>query len=149
MADQQIEIVRTFPFPVDVLYAAWTDPELLEAWLAETAEVDSRVGGAFRLISTGDEEMPGDHICSGVYQVMEPNKRIVQSWIYTGSMAPEPLETQIAVSFRALGEGQSELQFRESGEMLTDPEENALAIEAWEGAFDELEAAIEDIYATE
>lgn len=149
MADQQIEIVRAFPFPVDVLYAAWTDPELLEAWLAEEAEVDSRVGGSFRFISSGDEEMPGDHICSGVYQVLEQNKRIVQSWIYTGSMAPEPLETQISITFRALGADASELSFRESGEMLTDPEENALAVEAWEGAFDELAEAIEEIYATE
>lgn len=149
VSEQQIEIVRTFEFPVDVLFAAFTDGELLEAWLAEEAEVDPRVGGHFRFVSTGDDEMPGDHICSGVYQVFEPAQRIVQSWVYEGSMTAERLETQISIDFRAIDAGTSELTFREAGALLVDPEENALAVAAWENAFDNLEEAVDELYAAD
>jgi len=149
VAEQQIEIVRRFEFPVEVLFAAFTDQELIEAWLAETVEIDPRVGGKFRFVSSGSEEMPGDHTCSGVYQVFEPNQRLVQTWIYEGSMTTERLETQISVEFRARDAGSSEITFREAGEILDDPEENALAIAAWENAFDGLDEAVEDLYAAE
>jgi uncharacterized protein YndB with AHSA1/START domain len=149
VAEQQIEIVREFDFPVDVLFAAFTDPELIEAWLAETVDVDPRVGGRFRFVSSGTDEMSGDHICSGIYQVFEPNKRLVQTWIYEGSMTSERLETQISVEFRATGTGSSEITFREAGEILDDPAENELAIAAWENAFDGLDEAVEELYAAE
>jgi uncharacterized protein YndB with AHSA1/START domain len=149
LPDQHIEITREFEFPVEVLFGAWTDPELLEAWLAEDAEVDPRVGGHYRLTSSGDDENPGDHICSGSYVEFEPNKRLVKNWVYEGSMAAIPIETTVSVEFSALGPDSSALRFREEGPMLTDPEENEMAIEAWNAAFDELEEAIEELFAAE
>jgi uncharacterized protein YndB with AHSA1/START domain len=149
VAEQFIEITREFEFPVEVLFSAWTDPELLEAWLAEEAEVEPRVGGHYRLTSSGDEETPGDHICSGTYIAFEPNRRLVKNWIYEGSMAAIPIETTVSVDFTSLDPARSALRFREEGPMLTDPEENEMAVEAWSSAFDELEEAIADIFATE
>jgi uncharacterized protein YndB with AHSA1/START domain len=149
MAEQQIEIVRRFDFPVDVLFAAFTDPEIVEAWLAESVEIDPRVGGRFRFVSSGTDEAPGDHICSGTYQVFEPNRRLVQTWLYEGSMTTDRVETQISVEFRAVDEGSSEITFREAGAILDDPEENELAIAAWENAFDGLEEAIDELYAAD
>src|SRR3954452_14683783 len=109
VTEHQIEVVRDFAFPVDVLFAAFTDPDLLEAWLAEDVEVEPRVGGHFRFVTSGTEEMPGDHICSGVYQVFIPGQRLVQSWRYEGSMAVETVETQVSVDFQPLDAGNSRI----------------------------------------
>ena len=139
MSDPHIEITRTFDTSASALFQAWTDPELLEIWLAERATVDLRVGGQYRLESDGDDEMPGLHLCSGLYQAIEPNRRIVKTWSYEGPMAAEPLQTLVTVEFHDLGPEEVEMTFREEGPMLVDSDENALAIEAWTSAFDGLE----------
>ncbi len=64
-------------------------------------------------------------------------------------MTTERLETQISIDFRAIDAGTSELTFREAGALLVDPEENALAVAAWENAFDNLEEAVDELYAAE
>ena len=146
MAEPHIEITRTFDVPASALFEAWTNPELLATWLAERATVDLRVGGQYRLESDGDDEMPGLHLCSGSYQIIEPNRRIVKTWSYDGPMAVEPLQTLVTVELRAVDTDEVEMVFREEGPMLTDPDENALAVEAWTSAFDELEDVLLDEY---
>ena len=149
MTEHQISITRVFAFPVEVLFASWTDPELVQAWLAEEAEIDARPGGTFRFLSSGDEDAPGDHVCSGPYRSFKPERELIHEWTYSGTMSPTPITTEVTVRFRSLSDGSSEMVFSETGAMLTDPEENELAAEAWNAAFDELEAAIDELYAPE
>ena len=50
--DEQILITREFDAPKDLVYRAWTEPELVERWWGgerggvTVAEIDLRVGGA-------------------------------------------------------------------------------------------------------
>jgi uncharacterized protein YndB with AHSA1/START domain len=66
------------------LFRAWTDPTLLTRWFGpenvETleAEIDCRVGGAYRVVmleNTGER-----HQVSGTYQEVVENERLVFSW---------------------------------------------------------------------
>jgi uncharacterized protein YndB with AHSA1/START domain len=44
-----ILIQVTVPLPIPMIYAAFTDPAQLSGWLCDTAEVEPRVGGVYRL----------------------------------------------------------------------------------------------------
>jgi uncharacterized protein YndB with AHSA1/START domain len=53
-----LQVRRTFDAPREDVFRAWTDPELLRQWLTGSggrsphAEVDLRVGGEFRVMTT-------------------------------------------------------------------------------------------------
>jgi uncharacterized protein YndB with AHSA1/START domain len=53
-ADDQILITREFDAPRDLVYRAWTTPELVKRWFGgnhgevTSAEIDLRVGGTWR-----------------------------------------------------------------------------------------------------
>ena len=55
-ADEQILITREFDAPRDLVYRAWTTPELVKRWWAgkrgevTSAEIDLRVGGRWRYV---------------------------------------------------------------------------------------------------
>ncbi|SOR32143.1 protein of unknown function [Methylorubrum extorquens] len=87
-----VVLVRTFRATCDKLYQAWTDPVMIQRWLApgpnvvEQAETDLRVGGRFRLQTRGPDG--AEHRISGCYRELEPARRIVQTWIYDGPPRP-------------------------------------------------------------
>ena len=67
------------------VFRAWTDPEHLD-WFyndaqprpTEPAEVDLRVGGAWRQHMVVDEDT--SYFTGGIYREIEPNQRLVFSW---------------------------------------------------------------------
>jgi uncharacterized protein YndB with AHSA1/START domain len=81
-------VERVLSASVEEVYAAWTDPGLMNAWLAPTGqaqvEADVRVGGRFRVVMLG-EGMRIEH--SGEYVVVDPPHRLVFTWRspYTGN----------------------------------------------------------------
>jgi uncharacterized protein YndB with AHSA1/START domain len=87
-ADDQILITRDFDAPRDLLWEAWTDPELVRRWWhanrgeVTVCEIDLRVGGAWRyvMIAHGDLEV-GFH---GEYREIVPGERLVSTEIYEG-----------------------------------------------------------------
>ena len=86
--DEQILIVREFDAPRDLVYRAWTTPELVMRWWSgrrgamRIAEIDLRAGGAWRYVmdATGGFEV-GFH---GEFREIAPNERIVYTEIYEG-----------------------------------------------------------------
>jgi uncharacterized protein YndB with AHSA1/START domain len=89
--DEQILIVREFDAPRDLVYRAWTTPELVMRWWSgrrgtmKIAEIDLRVGGAWRyLMEAGGGFEVGFH---GEFREIVPNERIVSTEVYEG--APE------------------------------------------------------------
>ena len=85
---------RAIDAPVQRVYAAWTDPELLRQWLAPGNAVASRaVGGAFLI------EMRGTNgqrwLARGVYREVAPLRRLVHTWRWEGS----DTETLVAIEF--------------------------------------------------
>ena len=91
-ADDQILITREFNAPKELVYKAWTTPELVKRWWSgqrgevTLAEIDLRVGGKWRyvMVAHGGMEV-GFH---GEYREIVPNERIVSTEAYEG--VPEP-----------------------------------------------------------
>jgi uncharacterized protein YndB with AHSA1/START domain len=87
--DEQILITREFDAPKDLVYKAWTTPELVKRWWnakrgeVTVAEIDLRVGGKWRsvMIADGGVEV-GFH---GEYREIVPNERIVSTEVYEGA----------------------------------------------------------------
>ena len=96
-ADEQILITREFDAPKGLVYRAWTEPELVKRWWAgergemTSAEIDLRVGGAWRyvMVTDGGAEV-GFH---GEYREIFPNERIVSTEVYEGMPEGEALNT--------------------------------------------------------
>ena len=87
-ADTQILITREFDAPAELVFEAWTTPELIKRWWAgkrgdvTLAEVDLRVGGGWRyvMVAQGGFEV-GFH---GEYREIVPNERIVSTEVFEG-----------------------------------------------------------------
>ena len=92
--DTQIKITREFDAPPHLVYRAWTTPELIKQWWSgergevTVAEVDLRVGGAWRYLMTANEGFEvGFH---GEFHEIVPNERLVNTEAYdTGPGAEE------------------------------------------------------------
>src|SRR5215203_1247589 len=84
--DEQILITREFDAPKEVVFKAFTTPELVRRWWhAErgemtVAEIDLRVGGRWRyvMIADGGVEV-GFH---GEYREIVPNERLVSTEVF-------------------------------------------------------------------
>ena len=86
--DEEILITREFDAPRQLVYKAWTTPELVRRWWAgrrgevTLAEIDLRVGGTWRYVMTSsDGHEVGFH---GEYREIVPNERIVNTEVYEG-----------------------------------------------------------------
>jgi uncharacterized protein YndB with AHSA1/START domain len=96
-SDTQILITREFDAPRHLVYRAYTTPALVRRWWAgrrgemEVAEIDLRVGGAWRFAMTahGAHEV-GFH---GVYREIVPDERLVHTEVYEGAPDAEALVT--------------------------------------------------------
>jgi uncharacterized protein YndB with AHSA1/START domain len=95
-AEEQILITREFDAPKDLVYKAWTTPELVKQWWSgergevTLAEIDLRVGGAWRYVMTGEGFEVGFH---GEYQELVPNERIVSTEVFEGMPDAASLNT--------------------------------------------------------
>lgn len=90
---------RVIDAPVQRVYAAWTDPELLRQWLAPGDAVASRavadvaVGGTFLIEMRGTDGQRW--LARGVYREVAPLRRLVHTWRWEGS----DTETLVTVEF--------------------------------------------------
>jgi uncharacterized protein YndB with AHSA1/START domain len=91
-AEDQILITREFNAPRDLVYKAWTTPELVKRWWSGQrgevthAEIDLRVGGKWRYVMEAHGGM--EVAFHGEYREIVPNERIVSTEAYEG--VPEP-----------------------------------------------------------
>ena len=87
-SDTQILITRTFNAPRDLVYKAWTTPELIKRWWAgdrgevTIAEVDLRVGGTWRYAMTAHGGF--EFAFHGEFREIVPNQRIVSTETFEG-----------------------------------------------------------------
>lgn len=142
-AGDSISIDVEIAAPPDIVFIAWTDPDHLAEWLADTVTVDARVGGAYRLETEGPEEMPGTHVCSGTYTEIVPNQRIVKTWKYESPDDGDDINTVVTILLEKSDFG-TRMRFTETGDGLETDEDREFSIDAWTGAFDALRALVED-----
>lgn len=81
-SDREIAMTRVFDAPRNLVFDAYTRPELLKRWLGvqngwtlDVCEIDLRVGGAFRYVWGGPNKV--EMGMGGVYREIVPNERIV------------------------------------------------------------------------
>ncbi len=90
---------RTIDAPVEAVYAAWTEPEMLRRWLAPgDAEVvravaEPEIGGTFLIEMRGADGRRW--LTSGRYREVVPHRRLVHTWRWEGS----DVETLVTVAF--------------------------------------------------
>jgi uncharacterized protein YndB with AHSA1/START domain len=87
-SDEQILITREFDAPRDLVYRAWTTPELVRRWWhakrgeMTVCEIDLQVGGKWRYVMVAHSGAEvGFH---GEYLELLPNERIVSTETYEG-----------------------------------------------------------------
>ena len=92
---------RVIHAPVETVYGAWTEPEMLRRWLAPgdavvvRAVANVEVGGTFLVEMRG----PGGRrwITRGVYREVVPYRRLVHTWCWEGSQD----ESLVTVEFES------------------------------------------------
>lgn len=89
------EVSDTLPGTPDAIYEAWMSSDGHTAMTGAEAHVDPRVGGAFDA---------WDGYITGHTLVLEPGRRIVQSW-RTSEFTDEHEDSQIEVLLDPTGEG--------------------------------------------
>jgi uncharacterized protein YndB with AHSA1/START domain len=95
--DEQILITREFNAPKELVYKAWTTPELVKRWWSAKrgevtiAEIDLQVGGRWRYVMVTDDGFEvGFH---GEFREIVPNERIVATEVYEGMPEGEAVNT--------------------------------------------------------
>jgi uncharacterized protein YndB with AHSA1/START domain len=103
----EVRISRVFKAPIEKVWQAYTDPELIAQWWRNTTieTHDLRVGGKWRFVDhgkNGDE----NHAFSGEFKEIEEPNKIVRTFIY------EPWPNNIlveAVRFEFLPDGTTQM----------------------------------------
>ena len=95
--DTQILITREFDAPKELVYKAYTTPELIKRWWSgdrgevTSAEVDLHVGGSWRYVMTANEGFEvGFH---GTFREIVPNERLVTTEVFEGMPDAEAVDT--------------------------------------------------------
>ncbi len=85
---QEVFITREFEAPVELLWRAYTDPDLVFQWMgprelrSEVDVYDVRPGGQWRYVAVGPDG--GRYGFHGVFHDVTPNERIIQTFEFEG-----------------------------------------------------------------
>ena len=85
LADDELLISRTFDAPASLMFELWTDPAHFKNWMGpgsyecQHAEMDLRVGGAYRYVMRRGDEQIG---FSGTYLELNPPKGLAYTQIF-------------------------------------------------------------------
>ena len=100
--DREIAMTRVFDAPRNLVFDAYTKPELVQRWLGvqggwswSVCEIDLRVGGAYRFVwrGPGGEEMG----MRGVYREVVVPERIVATEAFDQSWYPGEAVSTVAL----------------------------------------------------
>jgi uncharacterized protein YndB with AHSA1/START domain len=96
-SDTEVRIEREFDASRELVYEAYTDPELMAEWLGPrrlrmtVQEMDVRTGGSYRY--THESEDGGDpYVFFGEFREVDPPRLLVQTFQWEGNDAPPSLD---------------------------------------------------------
>jgi uncharacterized protein YndB with AHSA1/START domain len=101
--EREIVMSRVFDAPRNLVFDAWTKPELLKRWLGVrggwsmvVCEVDLKVGGAYHFVWRGPDG--AEMGMGGVYREIAPPERLVATESFDDPWYPgEALDTMVLV----------------------------------------------------
>ena len=147
----ELRITRIVDAPRELVYRAWTDPELCMQWwgpkdfTAPVVKLDLRVGG--KILTCMRSPDGKDYWSTGVYREIVPLKRIVSTDSFAdekGNVVPAShygmvedlaLELLVTVTFEEY-EGKTRFTLQHDG--FSPGEHRDLARAGWEQSFDKL-----------
>ena len=94
---QEVVITHEFQAPRELVYRAYTEPELVARWwgprylINDVHEHDARAGGSWRVVQRTPDGT--EHAFHGVYHLAEAPSRIVRTFEYEGAAGHVSLET--------------------------------------------------------
>jgi uncharacterized protein YndB with AHSA1/START domain len=98
-SDREILITRSFDAPAELVFRAWTTPELVRRWWSSATapvvvcSIDLRVDGSWRYVTREPDGTEfGWH---GVYRAIDAPHRIVSTEVFEGYPAAEALNTAV------------------------------------------------------
>ena len=93
---REVRIERTYAAPIEVVFDAWTSPEVMRRWLhpasdwgTPEAEVDLRVGGRVRVVMRRPDGSQAE--ARGQYTLIERPQRLVMTWVFNDDPANQQL----------------------------------------------------------
>lgn len=148
--NKEIIIVHTFDAPIEQVWKAWSDPEILKKWwgpkdfTAPFSRIDFRVGGKYLHCMRSPEGK--EFWSTGVYREIVPMQRIVCTDSFAdekGNVVPAshydmeglPLELQVTVTFEEQN-GKTKMTLRHVG--IPEGEMSKLCEAGWNESFDKL-----------
>jgi uncharacterized protein YndB with AHSA1/START domain len=139
-----LRLSRCFDAPRELVWRAWTQPEMAVAWLgppewpAIKVEQDLRPGGAWRvcLRSPTDGRLLWQ---GGLYREVVPTERLTFTfkWESDDHEDGAPVETLVTVLLSDLPDGKTQMDFTHEG--LKSADSLAGHRHGWEGSFDRLD----------
>ena len=153
---KQLNITRTFDAPRELVWKAWTDPELYKQWWGPShftcpvAKLDLRVGGKWLSCMRSPDGQ--EFWSTGYYREITPYDRLVCTDSFAdeqGNIVPAshygmpgdmPLEMLVTVTFSEQG-GKTVMTLTHSGMPAGDMGDNAK--EGWSQSFDKMATVLE------
>ena len=110
--EPELRLSRFYPASPEKVWRAWTDPQALSRWFGPGepdsvthAQMDVRVGGRYEIAFR--TQYGEEHRVRGVYQDVQPQRRLVFSWAWQST--PERVSL-VTVELQPDGQG-CELRF--------------------------------------
>ena len=110
MAELTLTTTKIIDAPVERVFDAWLDPEMLAKFMipgdgmtVSKVETDAQVGGRFTIVMvSGEKEMPH----AGTYLEIEPHSKLSFTW-----EAPWSAEgSSVEILFKRIGDAKTEIQ---------------------------------------
>jgi uncharacterized protein YndB with AHSA1/START domain len=100
-SEREIAMTRVFDAPRNLVFDAWTKPELVKRWLGvrngwslAVCEIDLKVGGAYRFVWHGPDG--AEMGMGGVYREIAPPERLVSTEKFDEAWYPgEAVDTMV------------------------------------------------------
>lgn len=137
----ELRLRRDFAAPRQRVFEAWTNPEVLRRWWAAgpdwdtpEAEVDLRVGGAYRTTMRNADD-GSRHTLEGEYLEIDPPARLVYTWNWVDEPGSPTENSRITVEFTE-AEGITTVELTQTG--LVSEESRANHEHGWNLCLDNL-----------
>jgi uncharacterized protein YndB with AHSA1/START domain len=102
-SDLEFRVERRFDHPIERVWAAYTDPELIPQWWGQGTTVDRfdlRAGGSYRFVSNVGTDKESAFV--GEFLEIDPPERIVQTFGMEGPYGKPMTQT---IELERVGEG--------------------------------------------
>jgi uncharacterized protein YndB with AHSA1/START domain len=141
--ESQITLTRTIGAHISDVFAAFTDPALIEQWEADEADFDAFEGGQYRFVTFAEDEEETDHEVSGEVLTFVEDERLVLSWIHKEEQEDSELIFVLDIAFKVAGEDSTTVTLTERGLPHADAQTRIFSMEAWSAALEELAELME------